>query len=81
VEPGAKADAVLAVLRDALEDETLGPADDFYLAGGHSLLILRIVRRLADEFGIELDPRQFAVNSQFASLIAAARPLPTAGER
>jgi Phosphopantetheine attachment site len=66
---------VLAVMRDVIGNPDLTPADDYYLAGGHSLLIVRIVRRLRRVHHIELDARQFAVNSQLAALMAAARPV------
>jgi hypothetical protein len=74
---------VLAALRQMIGDSSLSPTDDFYLAGGHSLLIMRIVRCLRDEHGIDLDVRSFGVNSQVAALMAVARPLPgwAAGER
>lgn len=71
-EPGPSAsDAVLTVLRDLIGNESISLTDDFYLAGGHSLLILPIVKRLREEFGIHLDVRYFGVNSQVAALVAA----------
>lgn len=77
-EPGQQivGERVLAVLREVIGDPAIGPADDYYLAGGHSLLIIRIVRRLRQEHKIDLDARQFGVNAQIAALMAAARPLP-----
>ncbi len=79
----AAGEQVLAVLRQMIGDSSVSPTDDFYLAGGHSLLIMRIVRCLRDEHGVHLDVRSFGVNSQVAALMAAASPLPgrTPGER
>lgn len=68
-------EAVLTVLRDAIGNDAISVTDDFYEAGGYSLLIIRVVRRLSQEFGLVLEARQFAVNSQVAALIAACRPV------
>jgi hypothetical protein len=73
-EPRPVDEAVLGVLRDVIGEPALGPGDDFYLAGGHSLLVMRVVRRLRVECGLELAPRAFAMSSQIAALIAACRP-------
>jgi amino acid adenylation domain-containing protein len=45
---------VLGILRDILSREDLGPDDDFFEAGGDSLLALRMLIRLESEFGREL---------------------------
>jgi hypothetical protein len=74
--PEAIGDTILAVLRELLGSDTISPADNYYLVGGHSLLIVRIIRLLRDRHGIELDARQFAANAQIAALMAAGRPLP-----
>jgi len=42
----ARADAVLAAFRGALEAPDLGPDDDFFDAGGHSLLATRVIATL-----------------------------------
>ena len=65
---------VLEVLREAVGNPDLTPEDDFYAAGGHSLLIMRIVRTLRVEHGITLSPRAFWVDAQVAALMAAAVP-------
>jgi hypothetical protein len=67
---------VLDVLREMIGYPSISPVDDFYLVGGHSLLIMRVIRRLRDEHGVDLDARSFGVNSQVAALMSAARPLP-----
>jgi acyl carrier protein len=68
-------DAVLTVLRETIGDDTISTDDDFYQVGGHSLLILRVTKRLRAEFGLELDLRQFWTNAQVAALISACRPV------
>ncbi len=70
-------ETVLLVLREAIGSETISLTDDFYLAGGHSLLIVRIIQRLRKQFAIDLPIRQFGVNSQIAALVAACRPSTT----
>jgi hypothetical protein len=66
---------VLTVLRELIGNDSISLTDDFYLVGGHSLLILRIVKRLREEFGIHLDARYFGVSSQIAALVAACETL------
>lgn len=69
--------AVVTVVRELLDDPNLGPTDDFYAVGGHSLLIVRVLRTLRLDYGLELDARSFAVNSQLAALAAACRSVPS----
>jgi amino acid adenylation domain-containing protein len=42
----ALTDQLLAIWRDVLEVPTLGPDDDFFLNGGHSLKVTRVVSRV-----------------------------------
>ena len=49
---------VLAIVRDLLENDEVGPADNFFLAGGHSLLGTQLLLRLGKEFSVELALRQ-----------------------
>jgi len=68
--------AVIQVLQEVTGCSQIRLDDDFYLIGGHSLLILQVIRGLRREFGLDLDPVQFSVNSQVAALITACRPTP-----
>jgi hypothetical protein len=70
---GSANEAVLTVLREAIGDNSIISTDDFYLVGGHSLLIVRVVRRLHKEYGLILDFRQFAINSRIEAIIQACR--------
>ena len=45
---------VLEVGRDLLENPDAAPDDDFFVAGGHSMLAARLVQRLGDEFGVDV---------------------------
>lgn len=70
--------AVLQVLREVLDRDSVSPSDDFFLIGGHSLLMVRVIGKLKKEHGLALDARQFGTNSQVAALIAACRPVAAA---
>ncbi|MES1970954.1 MAG: amino acid adenylation domain-containing protein [Pseudomonadota bacterium] len=41
----------------ALLGRPIGPMDDFFLAGGHSLAVVRLIARVAEEHGVELTVR------------------------
>ncbi|GAA3728775.1 hypothetical protein GCM10022225_07690 [Plantactinospora mayteni] len=69
--------AVVTLVRDLLKDPEIRPEDDFFAVGGHSLLIVRIIRRLQIEHGLVLDARAFAVNAQLAALAEACRAVPS----
>jgi amino acid adenylation domain-containing protein len=49
---------VLAIVRDLLKKETITPADNFFLAGGHSLLGTQLLVRVREQFGVTLALRQ-----------------------
>jgi Phosphopantetheine attachment site len=69
-------EAVRSVVAEVLGRADVEPTDDFFAIGGHSLLILRVVRTLLVEHGIVLDARYFGVNAQLAALGAACRKAP-----
>ncbi|MER7004765.1 condensation domain-containing protein [Dactylosporangium sp. NPDC000555] len=45
---------LVEVCRDLLEHDEVAPDDDFFLAGGHSMLAARLVQRLSEEFGVDI---------------------------
>jgi amino acid adenylation domain-containing protein len=49
---------LLAMVRQILENDAVGPEDNFFLAGGHSLLGMQLVMHLRDAFGVDLSLRQ-----------------------
>jgi amino acid adenylation domain-containing protein len=58
VEPRTAAEQALAQLwREVLRVERVGAHDDFFQLGGHSLLIMRLIVRVQDAFGVELSIR------------------------
>jgi len=49
---------LLAMLRALLENDSIGPEDNIFLAGGHSLLGMQLVIRLRNSFGVDVSLRQ-----------------------
>jgi amino acid adenylation domain-containing protein len=49
---------LLAMLRALLENDSIGPEDNIFLAGGHSLLGMQLVIRLRNGFGVDVTLRQ-----------------------
>ena len=48
---------ILAIMRNVLQNEDLNPDDDFFEAGGDSLLAITLLLRLESEFGTDLTAR------------------------
>ena len=49
---------LLTMLRGLLENNSIGPEDNIFLAGGHSLLGMQLVIRLRNTFGVDVTLRQ-----------------------
>ena len=49
---------LLAIARNLLRDETVQPEDNFFLAGGHSLLGMQFLMRVKNEFAVDLTVQQ-----------------------
>jgi amino acid adenylation domain-containing protein len=49
---------LLIMLRVLLENDSIGPEDNIFLAGGHSLLGMQLVIRLRNSFGVDVTLRQ-----------------------
>ena len=49
---------LLAIVRQLLENDDVAAEDNFFLAGGHSLLGTQLLVRLRSEFGVNLSLRQ-----------------------
>lgn len=77
---------ILAAFREALGAPGMGPEDDFFDHGGHSLVATRIIGRLQAEHGIALrftdifrHPTALAL-AGIATRSAPAAPMPAAGD-
>ena len=51
-------DNILRLVRELLKSDTIAAEDNFFLAGGHSLLGMQLIMRLRSEFGVDLTLRQ-----------------------
>jgi amino acid adenylation domain-containing protein len=49
---------LLAITRQLLKNDTVRAEDNFFLAGGHSLLGMQLVMRVRDAFGVDLTLQQ-----------------------
>jgi amino acid adenylation domain-containing protein len=49
---------LLIMMREILKNNTVRAKDNFFLAGGHSLLAMQLVMRVRDAFGIDMTLRQ-----------------------
>ncbi len=69
VEPRTAAEkAVAAIWCDILKVEKVGAESNFFDVGGHSLLAIRAVSRIRDQFQIDLPPRTFFANATVAAV-------------
>ncbi len=50
--------ALLSLVRDVLQSDSVGPTDNFLLAGGHSLLGMQLILRVRNKLGVDLALRQ-----------------------
>jgi acyl carrier protein len=60
--------AVLGIIRELLKNEDIGPDDDFFLAGGHSLLGTQLVIRARKAFGVKIALRDLFATGTAAKL-------------
>jgi amino acid adenylation domain-containing protein len=49
---------LLSMIRELLKNDAVAPEDNFFLAGGHSLLGMQLVMRVRDAFGVDLTLQQ-----------------------
>jgi acyl carrier protein len=72
--PGTSAERLASIWRDLLGVAAIGPDDDFFDLGGHSIFALQTVHRVFDEFGVEVtidDLFTFPTLASFAQRIDA----------
>ncbi|MET9609961.1 condensation domain-containing protein [Streptomyces sp. NPDC006512] len=77
--PGASHTAALLRLFAEVLERQVGPDDNFFKSGGHSLLAVRLVNRVRAELGRELTLREVfrhPTPARLAALLSAAPPAP-----
>jgi acyl carrier protein len=67
---------VLSVFQEILGHENIGIHDDFFALGGHSLLAIRLIGRLSQRLGVNLDLRWLFRTPTVAGLCAALDAVP-----
>ncbi len=67
-EPAGGSDRMLDLWREVLGHPALGPDDDFFAAGGHSLTAARLVQRVYGDFGAKLRLNDVMRNPTAAAL-------------
>lgn len=58
----AATDAVTAIFRELLGSPSIGPDDDFFQFGGHSLLAARLIQRIEARLGVRVQVRSLFVH-------------------
>ena len=68
------------IWQELLGVERVTGEDNFFELGGHSLLSLQFIRRVKEETGVDIPPRETAFNtlSQFGAMLDGATPNPQA---
>jgi amino acid adenylation domain-containing protein len=75
-------EALVAIWREVLKAEQVGVEDDFFEAGGHSLLAMQVVSRVERAFGVSVSVRRFFESPTIRALAShieprlIARPVP-----
>jgi len=66
---------LLSIVRELLKNDQIGPEDDFFLAGGHSLLGTQLVIRARKAFGVKVAIRDLFEAGTVARLAARIEEL------
>jgi len=71
IAPQTPLEKVLAgIWTEVMDVEKIGTQDNFFDLGGHSLLLLQVISRIHDVFGIEISPKYLFENPTVADLAA-----------
>jgi acyl carrier protein len=67
--------ALLGIVRELLKNDAIGVDDDFFLAGGHSLLGTQLVVRARKAFGVKIALRDLFENGTVRKLACRVEEL------
>jgi len=67
--------AVLALVRELLKNDNVDVNDDFFLAGGHSLLGTQLVMRMRKAFGVKVSMKDLFDTGTVRKLAARVEEL------
>jgi len=60
---------VIELIRAVLEtDEPISPTDNYFTVGGNSLNLIRLLKSITDEFGVELESREVLLGPSIRSI-------------
>ncbi|MEV6521863.1 amino acid adenylation domain-containing protein [Longispora sp. NPDC051575] len=80
--PGSPYESALcALFGEVLGVDGVTVDDDFFDLGGHSLLVIRLIGRIADELGVDLSVRTVFDRPTVAGLAAVSSAVPGSGTR
>ncbi|MFD4636334.1 acyl carrier protein [Lentzea sp. NPDC058436] len=63
---------VLEFLRTALRRPDLTPDDDFFDAGGHSLMVAQVIARLKSQHGLVISAKAFVADPRIGAIVRTA---------
>jgi amino acid adenylation domain-containing protein len=85
VAPRSAVEEALAEMWAAvLKREKIGVHDDFFVLGGHSLLVIQLIARLREDFQVELEPIalfEASTVAKLAEMLTAREPKPGQTEK
>jgi amino acid adenylation domain-containing protein len=59
---GSASERIMYIWRSMIGSDNIGPDDDFFEIGGHSLLALQIITRIKEDLGLSLSLKEFLDN-------------------
>lgn len=72
--PDLRVAATQQVFQELLKTD-VGPDDDFFALGGHSLMVIDAIGKLKVEHGLVVSAKQFLSDASISAIAAACRPV------
>ncbi|MFJ1764720.1 amino acid adenylation domain-containing protein [Amycolatopsis sp. NPDC088138] len=74
-------EALCRLFGEVLDTPPVGPEEDFFQLGGHSLLVTRLIGRMRSVLGVQVDVRTFFARPTVAGVLAASERVNAAPSR